>query len=150
MPISNELVGGLLVLALLFAIVAAIWQNFNSPERKKIVDGKSVHEWNQITKITLNEEAGEVYNQLLRTLKKHVYRPASVELVGGHRVEALGCQLSENPKYQAHVCSGRFRFKNQLGIEDETTYEVYFRKYENGEIRLDDVEISGRIVEAIY
>ena len=84
---------------------------------------------------------------LLAKPKRYAYRPASVQLVGGHSVEPLGCQLSETPKYQAHVCSGRFRFKNILGIEDETTCELYFLKYENQQIEIEDVEIAGKIVE---
>ena len=34
-----------------------------------------------------------------------------------------------------------------LGIEDETTYELYFLKYENQQIEVEDVEIAGKIVE---
>lgn len=135
------------VVALIVGVVVLLLPESLSLEQKRVVDGRAVHEWNRLTKITANEETGVVYNLLLATLKRHVEQPASVQLIGGHRVEALGCQLAEHPKYQAHVCSGRFRFKNLLGIEDETTYDVYFRKYETGEIQLDDVEIAGRIVQ---
>ena len=148
LPISNGLVGGILGVALLVAIIAAMIPAPLSSEQKRIFDGKSVHEWNQLTKVTTDEESGIVYDLVLRTLKLHAQRPATVQLVGGHNVEALGCQLSETPKYQSHVCSGRFRFKNAIGIEDETNYEVYLRKYDNGRITKGDVEIAGRIVES--
>ena len=148
LPISNGLVGGILGLALLVAIIAAMIPAPLSKEQKRVIDGKSVYEWNQITKITLDEESGIAYELVLDALKRHAQRPATVELVGGHQVEALGCQLSGTRKHQPHVCSGKFRFKNLLGIEDETTYEVYLRKYDDGQITKEDVEIGGRIVEA--
>lgn len=143
----NNILGVLFVLAILIGVIVMFLPEPLSPADKRIVDGRSVYEWNQLTKVTVGEESGVVYNLLMNTLKRHSQRPSSVRLIGGHQAEALGCQLTESPKYQSHVCSGRFRFKNGLGVSDETTYEIYFRKYEDGTIELENAEISGRIVE---
>ena len=116
-------------------------------EERAKYGGFTISELDDKTNVSVDEMSGQCYNYILELCRKHANRPETVKLVGGHTVRPVAKVYDVEEPFRSYRSEGKFKGKTGIGIEDEATYRVLWRKYADGRLIVSAAYIDGNEIK---